>query len=203
MTKTAEESRATARAWKKNNPEKNKAIVDAWRANNKEHVRVYNKIHKAKPYVASKKSEYDKTYRDKNADAIKAKRRTEERMKWVRANYKKRYDSDHNVRLKAILRATLTQALRLHGDGRKTTSIINLIGCSIVELIVHIEKQFEPGMRWNNHAKDGWHIDHIRPCASFDLSDVDQQKECFHYTNMRPLWAFDNHSKGAKFSLAA
>lgn len=53
-------------------------------------------------------------------------------------------------------------------------------------------------MTWANYGKSGWHIDHIKPCASFDLSDPDQQKACFHYSNLQPLWAFDNLSKGAK-----
>ena len=51
-------------------------------------------------------------------------------------------------------------------------------------------------MTWDNHGE--WHIDHIKPCASFDLTDADQQRECFNYTNLQPLWAKDNLSKGAK-----
>jgi hypothetical protein len=51
-------------------------------------------------------------------------------------------------------------------------------------------------MSFKNYGK--WHIDHIRPCASFDLSKASEQKECFHYTNLQPLWAEDNLSKGIK-----
>lgn len=60
----------------------------------------------------------------------------------------------------------------------------------------HLEKQFQNGMTWKNHTKDGWHIDHIIPCSFFDLSDPEQQKECFNYKNLQPLWAEDNLSKG-------
>ena len=60
----------------------------------------------------------------------------------------------------------------------------------------HIEKQFKPGMSWENHGK--WHIDHVKPCASFDLTQSEQQKACFSYLNMQPLWAIDNIKKGAK-----
>jgi hypothetical protein len=54
-------------------------------------------------------------------------------------------------------------------------------------------------MTWENWALDGWHIDHIRPCCSFDLTDPEQQKKCFHYSNLQPLWAEENWSKGGKW----
>jgi hypothetical protein len=53
-------------------------------------------------------------------------------------------------------------------------------------------------MSWDNWTKDGWHIDHIKPCSSFDLSKEYEQRACFHYTNMQPLWAVDNLRKGNK-----
>jgi hypothetical protein len=59
---------------------------------------------------------------------------------------------------------------------------------------------FQLGMHWGNHGLYGWQIDHIRPLASFDLTDPEQQKLAVHYTNLQPLWAFDNMSKGAKWS---
>ena len=64
-----------------------------------------------------------------------------------------------------------------------------------------LEAQFLPGMTWDNHGE--WHIDHIRPCASFDFSDPQQQKECSHYSNLQPLWAKDNLSKSDKWEAAA
>ena len=60
----------------------------------------------------------------------------------------------------------------------------------------HLESLFSPGMTWDNYGFEGWHIDHIKPCASFEL---DQKKICFHYTNLQPLWAKDNMSKSNKF----
>jgi len=57
---------------------------------------------------------------------------------------------------------------------------------------------FIAGMSWANYGE--WHIDHKKPCALFDLRDTDQQRACFHYSNLQPLWAFDNRSKGAKLS---
>jgi len=93
------------------------------------------------------------------------------------------------------LRATLWQALKKQG-ARKVARTIHLIGCTAPQLAAHIESQFTAGMSWGNRRL--WHIDHIRPCASFDLTDTEQQKACFHYTNLQPLWAADNRRKGAR-----
>lgn len=78
----------------------------------------------------------------------------------------------------------------------KSTEV--LTGCSYEQLRLHLESLFLPNMTWDNYGE--WHIDHIRPCASFDLSDPRQQIECFHYTNLQPLWAKDNLSKGASIN---
>ena len=71
-----------------------------------------------------------------------------------------------------------------------------LLGCSFETARKHIESLFKPGMSWNNYGK--WHMDHIIPCASFDLRCPVQQLACCHYTNLQPLWAFDNMSKGSQ-----
>lgn len=78
----------------------------------------------------------------------------------------------------------------------KSLSSLQLMGCSIEVLRDHLEKQFTPGMSWSNYGK--WHIDHIKPCASFDLTKSEEQQKCFHYTNLQPLWALENLKKGSK-----
>lgn len=80
----------------------------------------------------------------------------------------------------------------------KSASTLVLLGCTAMELKVRLESLWQPGMSWENYGKKGWHIDHIRPCCSFDLTDPEQQKTCFHYTNLRPLWWHENLSKGGK-----
>ena len=113
-----------------------------------------------------------------------------------REYYNKRYYNDPKFRIMANLRARLYMALKRQGL-QKTTATIKLCGCSLEKLKQHLESQFTDGMSWNN--KGDWHIDHIKPCAAFDLSDVEEQKKCFHYTNLQPLWALDNMRKGAKY----
>jgi len=92
------------------------------------------------------------------------------------------------------LRARLRQALN---GTNKSKSTLKLLGCTVEYLIKHLEKQFKPGMTWENRHL--FHIDHIRPCSSFDLTNPKQQSECFNYTNLQPLWAIDNIVKGAKW----
>jgi len=94
-------------------------------------------------------------------------------------------------RLRARIHVAITKA-----KVRKKDSILSLCGCSTPELMLHLQSQFKEGMHWNNYGK--WHIDHIRPCASFDLTDPEQQRQCFHYSNLQPLWAKENLSKGAR-----
>ncbi len=90
---------------------------------------------------------------------------------------------------------------RFHGvlkGKRKPGQCLELVGCSLGELTRHIESQFKAGMSWDNFGE--WHIDHIRPCASFDLTEADQVKQCFHFSNLQPLWAIENLKKGATYN---
>lgn len=73
-----------------------------------------------------------------------------------------------------------------------------LVGCSWAELRTHIQSKFLKGMTWSNMGKV-WHIDHIVPVSNFDLTTQDQQRLCFHYTNLQPLWGQENRSKGNRF----
>ena len=125
-------------------------------------------------------------------------------MKKYRASGRRNYlrnlrrKNDPKYAMLKRLRDRLSQALKRKGI-RKTKSTMNLCGCSLDELKAHLEKQFVENMSWENRSS--WHIDHIRPCASFDLTEIEQQKQCFHFTNLQPLWAADNFKKGAKWNI--
>ena len=106
-----------------------------------------------------------------------------------------RAGNDIDFKLRGVLRARVRAAIT-RSSGAKSRKTTRLIGCSIERLRQHLEAQFTEGMTWDNHGE--WHIDHIKPCASFDLANEAQQRECFNYTNLQPLWAKDNLSKGAK-----
>jgi len=85
---------------------------------------------------------------------------------------------------------------------RKVGKTMELAGCSLEDLMKHLESKFAEGMTWENYGIKGWHIDHIRPCASFDLEDPEEQKKCFHWSNLQPLWAVDNLKKSDKWQEA-
>ena len=109
-----------------------------------------------------------------------------------------RKETDVNYKLSCNLRSRMNSALK---ENWKSGHTLDLLGCSVDEFKTHIESQFTEGMTWDNHTRTGWHIDHILPCASFDLSIPAQQYKCFHYTNLQPLWATENLSKGCKIML--
>lgn len=99
-----------------------------------------------------------------------------------------------------ILRGRLSAALK-QTRNKKSSRALDLLGCTIDEFKKWIESQFKPGMSWENHGYHTWHVDHIRPVSSFDLSDPVQQAECFHYTNHQPLWALENLKKGKRLDV--
>ena len=114
---------------------------------------------------------------------------------YMREYARDRAERDPHFRMSNALRARVRMAIKSSG-GRKSRKTMQLVGCTIEYLRQHLETQFTNGMAWDNYGD--WHIDHIMPCAAFDLTDAKQQLECFNYTNLQPLWASDNMSKGAR-----
>jgi len=112
------------------------------------------------------------------------KREWERRTRKINVKYK--IISNIRVRIGHLIRGTT-----------KSSNTLKLLGCSLDILKSYLENKFKPGMTWQNYGE--WHIDHIRPCASFDLNKKSEQRKCFHYTNLQPLWAKENLMKGAKY----
>ena len=132
-----------------------------------------------------------------NAYAHKWYLKNKKRLFETRKIYEKiRRKTDLNFKLSCNLRWRVWSALK---GLNKSKSTIKLLDCSFDYLKSHLESQFTEGMSWSNYGRKGWHIDHIRPCASFDMSKSEEQAKCFHYTNLQPLWAKDNLSKNNKF----
>jgi len=157
-----------------------------------------------------------KDYRIRNATAIAKKRQSywEEKGRdakrvWAKNNrdkvrgYSQRRRSKPNEKILNTCRGRVCKLLKTQ-NARKHFKTIELIGCSVDFLKDYLESQFKDGMSWDNYGNPNgdhtncWHIDHIIPCSSFVLTDPEQQKKCFHYTNLQPLWAKDNIRKHAK-----
>jgi len=121
---------------------------------------------------------------------------------YARARERKLSSTDPVFVLRRRLRGRIREALRNSG-ARRSARTEKLLGCSVAKCREHLAQQFKPGMTWANWGMSGWHVDHIRPCASFDLTKPSQQRACFHYTNLQPLWAKENIEKGDSFEAAA
>lgn len=98
--------------------------------------------------------------------------------------------NDPIFRITGNLRVRLRKTVKGINKSKKT---MELLGCSIEEFKEHIKKKFKKGMTWNNYGKR--ELDHIKPCCSFNLIDLEQQKICFHYTNIQPLWKKEHREK--------
>lgn len=155
--------------------------------------------------------QYARKYREENPDFNKTvckKYREKETFNESRREYNRNYlkskrSIDPQIALRDNLRSRIRVALNSQSQVKSRTTL-HLLGCSIEELKQHLESKFESWMTWENYGKydkerDTWHIDHIKPCSSFDLTDEEQQKQCFHYTNLQPLLAIDNIKKSNKF----
>lgn len=110
---------------------------------------------------------------------------------------KKRIKEDFSVRLITIVRTRLNNALKKMRLGKISKTQLYL-GIGLEEYKLYLESKFEPGMTWDNYGVHGWHIDHIIPVSSFDLTQHEEIKKAFHYSNTQPMWAKINWSKGSK-----
>lgn len=171
---------------------------------NKEKINARNRAYRlANPEkVKVARAEYWKSYSKKLKESRPAKETKEykqsaARRATVRKYRNKRQIIDPSFKIRMQQKNRINSALKRQ-KSRKAIKTLELLGCSKDELREHIESMWLPGMSWENHKVDGWHIDHIRPCASFDLTIPEQQVACFHYTNLQPLWAKDNLSKSDK-----
>ena len=173
-----------------------KAVYKKYYQENKEKLAQYNKI-----YYKKNREKHNATHnkwRKANPEKTRNNRKRCNRKRTLNGKsriYKKnRYHNDSKFRLLGNLRTRLQGALRAQGV-RKTTSTMKLCGCSLEKLKQHIEDQFYDGMSWE---KKNFHIDHMEPCALFNLEDQEEQRKCFHYTNLKPEWPFKNMSDGGR-----
>lgn len=166
-------------------------------AENKEEI-----LAKCAEYRAKNKDEIrarDNAYKRANRKELSRKqveyqRRIADRINEYSRNYaRERRKRDKLYALRTNIRARFRFELAKRGE-TKQIKANKYLGCSWLELRKHLESQFTNGMTWDNYGE--WHVDHIVPLAV--AKDRQQLIELCHYTNLKPLWAFDNISKGAK-----
>jgi len=194
--------------WSDKNKEVKSSLCKKWRENKKKENPNYDKErywNRRDSQLLQKKERYkkDKTiilkrskeWRENNKEHLKKYKQKNKRRDVDRQI--ERYKTEPNFRLRMLLRRRIADCIMRRKMSRIYPSM-ELLGTDIDTAREHIEKQFKEGMTWDNHGHYGWHIDHIIPCSSFDLTDPEQQKKCFHYTNLQPLRWRENISKGNK-----
>ena len=197
------------------NKEKIKERNKEYRLNNKKKIKTYQKEYSLKNKEFTKK--YSKEYRLKNKEKINEERKeyrlnNKEYFKEYRLKNKKqikeytlknkehrnkkhkiRNKIDFNYKMRRNLSSRVYSALK---NSVKSASTMKLIGCSVDDLWNHLESKFKPWMTKENYGL--WHVDHVKACAKFDLTCPEQQRVCFHYTNLQPMEAIENMRKGAR-----
>lgn len=146
-----------------------------------------------------------KKYRTKHIDKVIAYERAYNATHKPQRNahVRKRKAANPAFKLRERLRSTFADKIRAAINSemsfviRRQHSVMKFLGCTVKELMQHLEARFEPGMSWKNWGRGRamWHIDHIRPISSFDLSSEDHLRTCWHFTNLQPLWERDNLRK--------
>jgi hypothetical protein len=180
-----EKYKNTQKKYRENNKKFLNLLAKNYRENNKDKIKIYSQKHYCDN--REKYSLYARQWREKHLEHIKMKNR-----KYLR----KRRNEDIEFKIIDNLRRRIHHAIK--GNSKSNISI-NLIGCSIIQLKQHLESQFKLGMNWNNYKKGGWVIDHKIPCKAFNMTDAEQQKICFNFKNLQPLWDKENANKGGKF----
>lgn len=186
-----EKEKIRSRTWKKNHPDQykkqytlqNKRDMDyqkQWREDNQ----VHRAIQRANWYKDN--PSYNKQYYEKNKDSVRKQK----------ARYdKNRRATDPSYKLSKNLRTRLYHAIR---GNIKAGSAVKDMGCTAQELKQYLESKFQPGMTWDNYGKNGWHVDHIIPLKSFDLTQKEEFLKACRYTNLQPLWAKEHLEKTKK-----
>jgi hypothetical protein len=190
--------------FRKNNIEKIKKREKIYRNKNKKRISKYQVKYRKEnkeELIKKRKEDYLKNKDKLNRRNLKWRHKNIEKCRLYQNNYcRKKRKSDINYKIKCTQRIRINSTLK---NISKSIPTMFLIGCDTDYLMYHIQNQFKSGMNWDNHGRGlnnekEWHIDHIKPCASFDLTKKSDQFKCFHYTNLQPLWAEDNLKKGNK-----
>jgi hypothetical protein len=173
----------------------------AWKKLNQERVNAAQRERRKSDAGSKMEAAYRERYKEKAAKRQKARRQNiearEKHRMWSRERARYLRKTSAEFRIKANLRARIRDLLKRSGT-YKTNTTLDYLGCSLAQFKAHLQSKFKKGMTWKNQGRYGWHVDHIIPCASFDLTKEDERRKCFHWSNHQPLWASENYRKHAK-----
>lgn len=172
-------------AWNAEHPEKKKAYVQKGRILHGK-ARYARRKARRELNIEAWRRRYLATYR-RNAAKIIARNKLKRQI-------------DMGYRLGRSLSARLVYAFKNTRTKKRPGIALELLGCSMEDFRIYLESKFDSGMTWQNYGRPSngertWEIDHIMPCAIFDLTKPDHQKRCFHFSNLQPLWMDANRKK--------
>lgn len=186
---TREERLAHRRKYIEGYYEANKTKIRAYCLARYRHT-VNTETLEAKERRVAMKRETMKKWRQENRDSYNARKR---------ADHARLIKTNPVYKITKRVRTRLFLAIRkVKNPGLRNGSAVRDLGCTIPEFMSYIAAKFQPGMAWDNWGRDTWHLDHIKPLASFDLTKRQQVLKACHYTNYQPLWAFDNLVKNKR-----
>lgn len=172
---------------------------------NKDIISVKGKEYRSNPIVIERNIKYQKEYRINNEDQLREQKKQytadpknkEHKREYDKIHNPYRYKNNTTYRITKLLRGRVRNAIK---DNIKSASTMELLGCTVEELKIHLQKTADdnyPDKNFdiNNYDSKLWHIDHIKPCSKFNMEDPEEQKKCFHYTNLQILTAEDNLKK--------
>lgn len=181
---------------KKNKSKKRREWIKIYQKQEK-YINYHRELRKTKEhreymrkYTATQKyRDYVNNYRKEHYVKVREKERIRE----------EEYAKKPEVRIKRALRARLQMILK-RSNGSKSGKMVELIGCTMPFLRQYLESLWREGMSWNTYGfgRGKWVIDHIIACEKFNLTNPEEQKRCFHYTNLQPLWWEENAEKSDK-----
>jgi hypothetical protein len=169
---------------------KRRHLAKLRRVKNRDSIRAYENEWRKKHLSSCRASSLNSYYRTKSTVPAHVLRK-----KWSEIK-KKQYHSSLSFRISLRLKCRVRRVLL---GVSKSAPTLAMLGCSLAQFMAHLEKYWEPGMSWVNYGsgENKWNIDHVKPCAAFDLSSDIEQKICFHFSNLRPCWHRTNISKGS------
>lgn len=172
-----------SREYLKNNPEKRRINKKNWKKNNQD------------KYLATKKKYYEN---NRKKYLVANKRWQKTNIEKVRKYFRERYRKRKNileVRLNNSISASIRDSLKKNNGNKNGRHWEGLVGYTLSDLRIHLEKQFTEGMNWDNYGE--WHIDHRIPKSVFNYSSPEHIdfKRCWALDNLQPLWAYDNICK--------
>ncbi len=174
----------------------NKSKIQQYYKDNKEYINSKSKEYyeSNREHIIQKQIQYGKDNPEVRRKATA--KYNKDNPDFYKTYRKNRYHNDPQFKLRLTLSTRLADILKKKNT-IKDSSILKLLGCTLDELKQYIENIFKHNMNWDNWGKV-WELDHIKPCSSFDLTDIEEQKICFHYTNLQPLYKQENRKKSNK-----